>query len=106
MDIPNELSDGQWEKVNRLLSNPARRRHFCDRDVLNAVLHVLRTGSSWSDLPDCYPPHHTCQRRFQQWVRAGIMRAVLQELTQPILIGDRREVVAPLAESHASRRKS
>jgi len=47
-------------------------------------LVILRTGSPWADLPDRYPSYQTCHRRFQQWVRAGVLRAVLEVLAQAL----------------------
>jgi hypothetical protein len=41
---------------------------------------VLRTGAPWKDLPDRYPPHQTCHRRFQEWSRRGIFRLIIEEL--------------------------
>jgi transposase len=48
------------------------------REVLDGILFILRTGAAWADLPDRYPPYQTCHRRFQQWVRSGIMRGILE----------------------------
>jgi hypothetical protein len=42
------------------------------------MLFILRTGAPWADLPERYPPCQTCHRRFQQWVRSGVMRGVLE----------------------------
>ena len=39
-----------------------------------------RTGAPWADLPDRYPSFQTCHRRFQQWVRDGVMRRIMQVL--------------------------
>ena len=54
---------------------------------MNGVLWVLRTGAPWADLPDRYPSFQTCHRRFQQWVRSGvitrIMTALAHELSVP-----------------------
>jgi transposase len=47
---------------------------------MNGVLWILRTGASWYDMPDRYPPYQTCHRRFQQWVRTGIFEKILQAL--------------------------
>ena len=47
-------------------------------------LVILRTGAPWADLPDRYPSYQTCHRRFQQWVRAGVLRAVLEVLAQAL----------------------
>jgi len=38
------------------------------------------TGAPWADGPDRYPSYQTCHRRFQQWVRSGVMRGVLEAL--------------------------
>ena len=48
--------------------------------MLNGILWVLRTGAPWADLPEAYPSFQTCHRRFQQWVRSGVMRGILEAL--------------------------
>jgi hypothetical protein len=35
-------------------------------------------------LPAPYLSHQTCHRRFQQWVRAGVLRTVLEILAQAL----------------------
>ena len=49
-----------------------------NRAVLNGILWILRTGAPWACLPARYPSHQTCHRRFQQWVRAGVLRSILE----------------------------
>ena len=88
MTIANvrDLTDEQWKKLDELIPEPPRRedgrgRPWTDRRaVLNGVLWVLRTGAPWADVPDRYPSYQTCHRRFQQWVRSGVMRGVLEAL--------------------------
>ena len=48
--------------------------------MLNGILWVLRTGAPWADLPERYPSYQTYDRRFQQWVRSGRMRGILEAL--------------------------
>ena len=89
----------------RLIPEPERREDGRGRpwkgprEVLNGILFVLRTGSAWADLPDRYPPYQTCHRRFQQWVRANVMKDVLDALgeEQP----SRSVFVRPSGESRA-----
>src|SRR5260370_20928493 len=50
------------------------------RAVLDGILRILRTGAPWADLPDRYPPYQTCHRRFQQWVKSGILTGVFEAL--------------------------
>jgi transposase len=35
-------------------------------------------------LPARYPSHQTCHRRLQQWVRAGVLRSILETLAQAL----------------------
>jgi hypothetical protein len=52
--------------------------------VLNGILYILRTGAPWADLPERYPSYQTCHRRFQQWVRSGVMRGTLEALAEDL----------------------
>jgi hypothetical protein len=47
---------------------------------MNGVLWILRTGASWYDMPDRYPPYQTCHRRFQHWVSSGLFEKILLTL--------------------------
>jgi transposase len=53
--------------------------------VFNGILWILRTGAPWADLPDRYPPYQPCHRQFQQWVRSGVLRSILEVLAQALL---------------------
>jgi transposase len=74
--------------LNQLIPEPERRKDGRGRpwrprrDVRNGALYILRTGAPWADLPDRYPPYQTCHRRFQQWVRSGVMRGILEALAE------------------------
>jgi transposase len=47
---------------------------------LNGILWVLRTGAPWAEVSERYPSYQTCHRRFQQWVRSGVLKGVLDAL--------------------------
>lgn len=87
-----ELTDEQWEAIRPYIPDPEqelpqgkRGRPFRDpRDVMNAVLWVLRTGAPWGDLPRRYPPYQTCHRRFQRWVKEGVLPKVLAALRRDL----------------------
>ena len=80
-----DVTEEQWKAVRRYFPaeekrKPGRKggRPWRDpREVLNGVLWVLRTGAPWGDLPLRYPPYQTCHRRFQKWVRDGVLKRVL-----------------------------
>ena len=79
-----ELSDGEWGLIEDLLpkSKPGSRgRRWRDhRQVLNGVFWVLRSGSSWRDLPERYGPWRTCYGRFVRWRRDGTFGRMLSRL--------------------------
>jgi len=58
-EVPSrfEIDDQLWAQVEPLiLVRPRRRRYpgrrpIPDRRVFNGILHVLRTGIAWEDLP-------------------------------------------------------
>ena len=85
-----DLADAQWELLDSLIPEPPRRKDSRGRlwrgqpGGLNGILFILRTGAPWADLPEQYPPYQTCHRRFQQWVRSGVMRGVLEALAEEL----------------------
>jgi putative transposase len=52
------------------------------RTVLTGSLYVLRTGCQWKAIPTPYGSGSTVHRRFQEWERAGIIRAILKLLLE------------------------
>jgi transposase len=85
-----ELTDEQWALIEPLIPELPRRedgrgRPWRDtREVMNGVLWILRSGARWQDLPDRFPPYQTCRRRFQQRVREGTLRKVLEALAEDL----------------------
>jgi transposase len=53
-----------------------------DRQVLNGIFFILRTGASWRDLPERYGPYTTAYNRFNRWTKRGVWAAVFRALTQ------------------------
>ena len=88
---PRDLTDEQWNFIGPFLPELARRKDGRgrpwreNRAVFNGILWILRTGAPWADLPDRYPSYQTCHRRFQQWVRSGVLRSILEVLAQALL---------------------
>jgi transposase len=93
-----DLTDLQWAVLDVLIPEPPRRKDrrgrpwTTRRSVLNGVLWVLRTGAPWADLPERYPSYQTCHRRFQQWVRSGIMHGIFEALAEDLRIRGRLDV--------------
>lgn len=83
------MMDRLWERVRPVLPPaPPRPRGgrppADDRACFEAIVHVLRTGVRWRDLPGAFPSPATCWRRLRGWSEAGVWdlawAAVLEEL--------------------------
>jgi len=52
-----DLSDEEWATISGLLPKQGRGpMRKDDRQVLNGIFYILRTGAPWRDLPDRYVP--------------------------------------------------
>jgi transposase len=87
-----ELTNEQWVVISPLIpENPRREdgrgRPWRDnREVLNGILWIVRTDARWQDLPERFPPYQTCHRRFQNWVRSGVLRSLLEALAEDLRV--------------------
>jgi len=79
-----ELSTEQWEKIKNLLPGKAgdRGRTAADnRNFVNAVLWILRSGARWSDMPEeRYGKYKSVHKRFTRWAQKGIWEKVFKHL--------------------------
>lgn len=77
------LTDAQWSRLEPLLppAKPATGRPARPhREVLEAILWVLRTGSPWRDLPQEHGSWGTAASRFYRWRIAGVWDRLLAAL--------------------------
>jgi transposase len=67
---PTDLTDEQWAVIEPLLPPPStggRREKHPRREIVNAILYVLRTGCAWRMLPHDFPPWQTVYWYFKRW---------------------------------------
>jgi transposase len=85
-----KLSETQWDRIREHFPEeniPAERpgrKPISTRRVLEAALWILNTGAQWHMLPQGYPNYKTVHRRFQQWCRDDVLRAVLTDLANDL----------------------
>ena len=67
------LSDAAWAAME---PRPPRglpgKPRVDDRRVISGILHVLKTGCRWRDVPSAYGPPTTVYNRFTRWSSRGI----------------------------------
>lgn len=79
-----ELSTDQWSKIESLLPGKVgdRGRTALDnRNFVNAVLWILRSGARWSDMPEeRYGKYKSIHKRFTRWAEKGVWEKIFQHL--------------------------
>ena len=73
---PSDITDAQWPLIEPhipLVRPGGRPRKTDVRDVLDALLSILRTGCPWRYRPVDFPPKSTVWRYFDQWRRDGTL---------------------------------
>ena len=83
-----ELSDEQWEKIEHILPGKEgdRGRSAKDnRNFIDGVLWILRSGARWSDLPERYGKYKSVHKRFSRWSKNQIWEKIFN-----LLIGDKK----------------
>ena len=75
------LSDEAWAAIEPHLPHgrPGKPR-VDDRRVISGILHVLKTGCRWRDVPPDYGPPTTVYNRYHRWARRGIWQRVFARM--------------------------
>ncbi len=77
------LTDEHWEELRPFLppQKPQTGRPAVDhRLIVEGMLWVVRTGSSWRELPERFGPWSTVSSRYQRWCKEGLWARILQVL--------------------------
>ena len=89
-----DLSDKEWVLIAELIPAPlpgGRPVKWERREIVNAILYVLRSGCAWYLLPHDFPPYQTVFYYFRQWRRAGIWEKVNTVLREQLRVQMGRE---------------
>jgi transposase len=78
------LTDETWHRLAAALAEVKSRAgappQQTDRDFLEAVLYLARTGCPWRDLPQQFGKWDAVYQRFRRWEKAGRWWALFARL--------------------------
>ena len=73
--VRKRLTDNQWKRISPLLpgkSSDPGRTGVNNRQTLEGILYIVRTGLPWRDLPSRFGKWGTVYQRFRRWAIAGV----------------------------------
>ena len=78
------LRDDQWERIASMLpgkvGDPGRSGGD-NRLFMEAVLHIVRTGEPWRDLPGRFGNWNSNFQRFRRWAKSQVFDRVFEALS-------------------------
>lgn len=91
---PSDLTDAEWALLAPLMppARPNGRPRTTDlREVVNAILYLVRTGCAWRMLPHDLPPFGTVWFYYWTWRQTGLLMRIHDALRTQVRVADGRD---------------
>jgi transposase len=88
------MTDAQWALIEPLLppaKTGGRPEKHPRRDVVDAILYVVRAGCAWRALPADFPPWETVYWYFTRWEQARVTEKILPVVREQLRLADGRD---------------
>lgn len=105
---PSDLADAEWELLAPLIP-PAKkgakggRPPKDQREIINGIRYVLRSGCAWRLVPHDLPKWGTCYHYFRIWKKDGLWQRIHDKLRGDVreAAGRKREPSAAVIDSQS-----
>ena len=80
---PTDLSDTEWHRLAPLVPRPkagGRPPKYPRREILNAILYLVRAGCAWRLLPHDFPSWRIVYHYFRHWKQKGVWKRIHDRL--------------------------
>ena len=71
-----------------------------DHRVISGIIHVIKNGLRWRDVPLEYGPHKTLYNRFVRWSRLGVFDRIFSQLVGEEGIPETLQIDATHIKAH------
>lgn len=80
-----EITNAEWERIQDLFppekTGKRGRPSKSNRNMLNGMLWIARSGAQWREMPSCYGPWQSVYSRFAKWRDSGVLEKVFYTLS-------------------------
>jgi putative transposase len=93
---PSDLSDSEWSIIEPLLPTVkkygrGRKQQTDRREIVNAILYLLKEGCQWRSLPHDFPHWSTVRTYFDRWRRKKVWNRLNQILREELRMEEGRD---------------
>ena len=81
MRYTSDVTDTQWKEIKRFIP-VGNKSKYEKRELLNAVLYVVKTGCQWRNLPTDFPPWKAVYAFYFRSKQKGIWERIMQYLVK------------------------
>lgn len=84
MSQRHEISNHSWRHIKDILPSENTgegRPSKSNRDMLNGILWISKTGSAWRDLPERFGAWQTVYSGFRLWSKNDVFKKLFEHLT-------------------------
>src|SRR5688572_27560680 len=84
-----DVSDAEWNVLEGYVPAPlsgGRPAKWSRREIVNAILYVMRTGCQWHLLPHDFPAYKTVYDYYRQWRRKGLWERINTALRERLRV--------------------
>ena len=86
MGYSTDLTDKQWSMIEPIFKSN-KGQHLVEhskRDLVNAVLYLVKTGCQWRLHPNDFPPHDTVWSFYRRAIKSGKWERAMDILVKKI----------------------
>src|SRR5438477_2289448 len=82
-NYPTNVSNSQWQIISNFL-DVNRSRKYNLREIINAIVYVVKTGCQWRMLPGGFPNWSIVYYYFSTWKKNGTLEDIHESLVEKI----------------------
>src|SRR4051812_5689649 len=101
-NYPTSISDSGWQIISKYLDTERNRKYEL-REIVNAILYVVKTGCQWPVLPGDFAPWKTVYYYFSVWKKGEVFEIIHEALVEKIRVmkGRKEEPTAGIIDAQS-----
>lgn len=101
-NYPTNVSDSQWQIISKHL-NVERNRKYALREIVNAILYLVKTGCQWRMLPGDFASWKTVYYYFSAWKKREVFEVMHEAFVEKVRVkkGRKEEPTVGIIDAQA-----